>query len=323
MENDYYKVLGVARGATADEIRKAYRDLARQHHPDRNPDNPAAKRKFQEVQRAFEVLNDPKKRDQYDRFGVDVDDAGAWRGPGGFPGGSGFPGGQGSPGGQGFPGGAEVDLGELFGAGGSFADLFKQVGGQRGRKGGASRGGRGDDVEHEITIPFATAVAGGHAALMLTRADGRSESITVKIPAGVDDGGKVRLRGQGDPPRRLGGTPGDLLLTVRVAPHPVFRRSGRRLDVAVPVTLAEAVEGAKIDLPTPKGVISLTIPPGASSGKRLRVKGHGVDPYGDEPGDLYAEVQIVLPAELTDAERAQLVAIGIRSPGSPRGGLRW
>lgn len=326
MADDYYNVLGVARGASEEEVRKAYRELARKHHPDRNPDDPAAKKKFQDVQRAFDVLNDPKKREQYDRFGVDFENTSGPHPGGGFPGGGfpgGFPGGGRGPGGPGQ--GAEFDLNDLFGGGGGggFADLFKQFGnGGRGAQQRTAQPVRGADIEHEITVPFATAILGGEAAIGLSREGGKRETLTVKVPAGVEDGRKIRLRGQGDP-SPTGATPGDLLLTVHVAPHPAFQRSGKRLDVTVPVTLAEAAEGAKVDLPTPKGVITLTIPPGTSSGKRLRLKGLGVDPNGDSPGDLYAEVQIVLPEGLSEADQAELASVSKRYDQSPREDLRW
>jgi DnaJ-class molecular chaperone len=148
------------------------------------------------------------------------------------------------------------------------------------------------------------------------------ETIKVKIPAGIDDGKKIRLRGQGEPGE--GGAPaGDILLTVHVSPHPYFRRTGNRLDVRVPITLAEAVQGGKIDVPTPQGTITLTVPPNTSSGKKLRVKGHGVAPAGGPPGDLFAEVHIVLPEHLTEGERTQLAEISARHPQHPRAELRW
>lgn len=327
MADDYYNVLGVDRGASEDEIRKAYRELARKHHPDVNPDNPAAKEKFQAVQQAFEVLNDSKKRKQYDQFGPGFESMGG--------GGAGGPWGGGRPGG-GFPGAgrgggaADFDLNDLFGggagpgaAGGGFADLFKQFGGGAGGpRGRAAPPAKGADIEHEITIPFNIAVLGGEAAIGIARADGKQETITAKVPAGVDDGRKIRLRGQGNP-SPTGGADGDLLLTIRVAPHPVFRRSGKRLEVTAPITLAEAAQGAKIDLPTPKGTITLTVPPGTSSGKRLRVKGHGVDPNGESPGDLYAELQIELPAEMSEEDRATLAEVSSRYRQTPRDDLQW
>ena len=166
----------------------------------------------------------------------------------------------------------------------------------------AAPAARGNDLKHELTVPFATAVLGGEAARLRPAADGNIETITVKIPAGIDDGKSIRLRGQGEPGE--GDAPaGDILVTIRVSPHPYFRRTGNRLDVRVPVTLAEAALGAKIDVPTPQGTIALTVPPNTSSGKRLRIKGHGVRPKNGEPGDLFAEIQIVLPAELTEEER--------------------
>ena len=142
------------------------------------------------------------------------------------------------------------------------------------------------------------------------------ETITIKIPAGIDDGKRIRVRGQGEPGE--GGAPaGDILVTIRVSPHPFFRRTGDRLEVRVPVTLAEAAEGAKIDVPTPWGTIALSIPPGTSSGKRLRVKGHGVRPKNGEPGDLFAEIQIVLPAELSEEERKTLAEISAPPSSTP------
>jgi DnaJ-class molecular chaperone len=315
MATDHYATLGVSRDATEEDIQKAYRKMARKYHPDMNPDDANAKKKFQEVQAAYEVLSDAEKRKRYDQFGSDFEAAGAggprnWRyttttGPQTFP----------------------FDLDEMFGGerpdagGGGFADLFKQFGrGRGGRR--EARGARGADLRHELTIPFATAVSGGEAALSIRRGNGEVETIRVKIPAGIDDGKKIRLRGQGEP--GIGeAPPGDILLTIHVSPHPHFRRTGNRLDVRVPVTLAEAALGAKIDVPTPQGTISLTVPPNTSSGRRLRIKGHGIRTANQPPGDLFAEIQIVLPDHLTAEERQQLAEIANRYPHWPRTELRW
>jgi len=328
MAKDYYDTLGVSRTASPEEIQKAYRKLARKYHPDMNPDDAGAKKKFQEVQSAFEVLSDAEKRKRYDQFGSDFESAGASGGPRNWRYTT-------STGPQTYPFDIN-DLGDLFGGGGatvegggSFADLFKQFGRSRGGGRRAQRGGaRGEDLRHELTIPFSTAVLGGEAALSVQRQDGDLETIRVKIPVGIDDGKKIRLRGQGQP--GSGDAPaGDILLTIRVSPHPYFRRTGNRLEVRVPVTLAEAAEGAKIDVPTPHGengrpgTIALTVPPNTSSGKRLRIKGHGVRPKDQPAGDLFAEIQIVLPEKLTAEERQQLAEISNHYPQHPRSELRW
>jgi DnaJ-class molecular chaperone len=177
-------------------------------------------------------------------------------------------------------------------------------------------------LKHDLVVPFATSVLGGEAALSIRRASGKVETIKLKIPAGIDDGKRIRLRGQGEPGE--GGAPaGDILVTIRVSPHPHFRRAGTRLDVRVPVTLAEAALGAKIDVPTPQGTIALTVPPGTSSGTRLRIKGHGVRAKNAPPGDLFAEIQIVLPENLSDAERQKLADVAAGRPANPRKELRW
>ncbi len=320
MAKDYYATLGVSRTASPEEIQKAYRKLARKYHPDMNPDDATAKKKFQDVQSAFEVLSDPDKRKRFDQFGSDFDSVGTGGGPGTWryttssrP--------------QTYPFDVN-DLNDLFGGGGAaeaegggFADLFKQFSrGGGGRR--ATRTARGNDLKSELTVPFATAVLGGEAALTVQRQNGNLETIRVKIPAGIDNGKKIRLRGQGEP--GTGDAPsGDILLTIHVSPHPQFRRAGNRLDVRVPITLAEAAMGATIDVPTPQGTIELKVPRNTSSGKRLRIKGHGVRPAGQPAGDLFAEIQIVLPEKLSDEEGHQLADISNRYQQHPRSELRW
>jgi DnaJ-class molecular chaperone len=317
MEIDYYKVLGVARTASPDEIQKAYRKLARKYHPDVNPEK-GAKQKFQEIQTAYDTLNDPKKREMYDQFGSAYESYGAGPSPGGGAWRT-YSGGQG-----GFEG---FDFSQMFGGGGAaggaespFGEFFQQFGGGEGGQGRRGRRAhRGRDVAHELEIPFKTAISGGEAHLRLRRPNGKEESLTVKIPPGIDHGQTIRLRGQGEE----GARPGDLLITIHVAPHPFFRRSGLDLEVAVPVTLSEAALGAKIDVPTPHGTVSVKIPPGTSGGKRLRLKGQGIEDRKGNKGDLYAVIQIALPDNLDDESTRLIRQLAERHPYQPRADLRW
>jgi DnaJ-class molecular chaperone len=301
---DYYQTLGVSRDASPEDIRRAYKKLARQYHPDANPDDPTAGDKFKQVQEAYSVLNDPEKRTQYDRFGKNFRGAGqgpfqhSWRG---------------GPG----AGAGPVDLGDLFGAGGiDLGDLF---GGGRGRRGPMQQ--RGEDVHLDIDVPFQIAAEGGNHSLSLNRG-GTAERINVKIPAGVHTGSVIRLAGQGQPGLG-GGPPGDLKLTIHVAPHPWFRRDGADLLVDVPVTPTEAALGAKVEVPTlTEGRLKLTVPAGTSSGTKLRLRGKGVlDPKTKQKGDLYAIVKIVVPDTLTDEARDLYRRLETLAPLSPREGL--
>jgi DnaJ-class molecular chaperone len=323
MAEDYYQVLGVPRNASQADIQKAYRELARKHHPDMNPDDVSAKKKFQTIQAAFDVLNDPKKREMYDRYGSSFETAagggpragGQWQAPYGAGGFGGF---------------EDVDFGQFFGerfgaerGGADIGDVFEQFRRAGGRRGGGGRPQRrGADLAHELSIPFVTAVSGGTVQLTVSRPGGKVESIAVKIPAGIDEGKKIRLRGQGESGAQ-GGTPGDILLTVHVEPHLFFHRQGKNLVLRLPVTLAEAALGTKVDIPTPQGTVSLQVPAGTSSGTKLRVRGHGVAPKNVPPGDLLAEVQIMLPKTIDEPAKDQIRQFSDRYPLSPRNDLRW
>ncbi|HEX3997889.1 MAG TPA: J domain-containing protein [Pirellulales bacterium] len=321
MAEDFYKTLGIQRDASQADVQKAYRDLARKYHPDLNPNDKTAKEKFQKVQAAFDVLNDQSKREMYDRYGSSFES----RAGGGPRPQSGRAGGA-------APGFEEIDLGDLFGSryGGDpssvFGDLF---GGQFRRKGTAGGGKRSrraapepttHDLQQQIEIPLQTSILGGQIELSVPRSNGHIDTISVKIPPGIADGAKMRLRGQGE---SLGGEPpGDILLTIRVAPHPWFTRKGNNLEVKLPVTLAEAVLGAKVDVPTPRGTISLRVPPHTSSGTKLRIKGHGIKPKEGPAGDLFADVLIILPEKIDDA-LVEAVKNQSGEPQNPRSGLHW
>ena len=285
--------------------------MARKYQPDLHPDDDAAKEQFKKVQTAFDVLNDPSKREMYDRYGSSFEGVNA--GGGGW-----------SPQGHqgGFQAGGEVDLESLFGGG--FADLFGG-GKRRSSRPRRSASTQGEDITANIRIPFQLAIDGGKTEVRFDR-DGHSETLSITIPQGLPDGARMRLRGQGRPGSG-GGAAGDLLLEVGVEPHPVYRREGDTLAVNLPISLSEAMEGAKVDLPTPWGVISLRLPAGTSSGKKLRAAGMGVRHTNGSKGDLIAEVQIVLPDLKNEAESKSLLdavkAAELSSPKDPRAAIKW
>lgn len=319
MAEDYYKTLGLGRNASQSDIEKAYRKMATKYHPDLHPDDRTAKEKFQKVQQAYDVLNDPVKREQYDRYGSAFESMGGGAGPQWRSG----------PGG----GQMDIDFGQIFGQGGAgeggidIESIFRQFGGGAaaggtGRRGRRQRGpARGADLESEIQVPFGTAINGGQASLTVQRPDGRFETLQVRIPPGIAEGKKIRVRGQGELSPN-GGPQGDILITVHVAKHPHFRRIGDDLEVTVPITLAEAALGGAIDVPTPQGTIALKIPPCTSSGKRLRIKGHGA-PHEGGRGDLYAEIQIVLPTDLSEHDKEWIRKFDAHHRQNPRAGLQW
>jgi curved DNA-binding protein len=326
MAEDYYKTLGVSREASQAEIQKAYFELAKKYHPDKNPHDKTAKKKFQQVQAAYDVLGNQEKREMYDRYGSSFETHG--------PGGPQYTYTWGGGPGTGFGGAGinpeEVDFSQFFGerfggqSPGGFADLFSQFRRAGGARAGKSAAGakRGADIQTEVQVPFATAICGGEVQLTVQRKSGKTDAIAVKIPPGMEDGKKIRIRGQGEAGPR-GSTTGDILITVRVAPHPFFQRRGNNLIVKVPVTLAEAAAGAKIEVPTPRGTVSVNMPPNTYSGAKLRVKGYGVTPKNGPPGDLLAEIQIVLPKKLSAADRDALVEIDRRYSQEPRKDLHW
>jgi len=315
MARDLYQVLGVGRDAGPEELQRAYRKLARTYHPDVNS-SPDAEDRFKEVNEAYHVLSDPAKRSRYDRFGEDwrqipedYDErvAAAGRaGPSRGWSGSGPGAGRGS----GF-GGARV---QGFGEGIDVDDLFSSLFGGRGAGGPIA----GADQEAELPLTVEEAFQGGRRTLTLESPAG-TRSYDVTIPRGVVDGQRIRLAGQGGQGGE-GAPAGDLYLVVRIRPHPRYRVTGRDLHVVLPLTPWEAALGATVPVITPGGEPKLKIPPGTSSGRRLRLRGEGLpNPKGTD-GDLYAEVRIMVPQKLTDRERElfeQLAAASTFNPRSP------
>jgi curved DNA-binding protein len=300
--HDYYEALGVPRDASADEIRRAYRKLARENHPDVNKD-PGAEDRFKEVAEAYEVLRDPEKRERYDRLGAN------WRV------------GQDVSGAQGFRDGGYGDVHVDFGDGADFSDFFENLFGGRRSARGARRGAgpfggmamRGGDQEAVLDLTLEEAAAGGRRHITL--GDGRDYD--VEIPTGVRAGQRIRLAGEGGPGFD-GGPPGDLFLRVRIAPHPRFRMEGRDLHVDLPVSPSEAALGACVPVPTLTGTARVRVPAGSSTGRRLRLRGEGMPAPGGAHGDLYAHVQIVVPKQLDERERELYEQLAAASTFDPR-----
>jgi DnaJ-class molecular chaperone len=324
-DRDYYEVLGVPRDATADAIKKAYRTLARKYHPDVNPGDKKAEASFKEAQQAYDILSDTEKRSLYDQFGRAAFEGVAAAGP--RSGASEWTARQAGPGYEGYDfseffgpgaGGATVE-GE--GPGGIFEELLGRMRGGRGRQRPPGPQ-RGRNLEASLRIPFLTAVRGGETTIDLEREHGRRETLVVKIPAGVETGAKLRLRGQGEAGDERGGARGDLTIIVEVEPHPYFVRDGQNLSVEVPITVSEAILGAKIDVPTLNGMKALTVPPGTSSGQKLRLRGQGLPASGGKvEGDLFLVVKVVVPRNADETSRRLITEFAERNPLHPRDGL--
>lgn len=318
---DPYSILGVARGASEQEVKSAYRKLAKQLHPDRNKDNPKAAERFSEITRAYDLLSDKDKRARFDRGEIDMDGNPAM--PFGFGGGGGASGGfRGGQGGfraaddgahfEGFGDGAQgIDLGDIFDG------LFGGRGGMGGGGGFAGAGARrsppakGANVQYHMQVSFVDAAK--RATQRITLADGKT--IDLKLPAAVENGTQMRLPGKGEPGP---GGAGDAIVTIEVGSHPFFRRDGDNIRLDLPVSLDEAVNGAKVRVPTVEGPVMLTIAPGSSSGSTLRLKEKGFAHKGGGRGDQLVTLSIEIPPH--DAELARRLE-GWRDPRDLRARL--
>jgi DnaJ-class molecular chaperone len=332
MAKDFYKILGVERSASEKDIKKAYRKLARENHPDVNKSS-GAEAKFKEISEAYQVLSDPDKRALYDQWGEQFDKVppGA-SGPGGY-------------GGGGVPGGVD------------FADIFRQAQGQQGRGGVQWQGGgdvgdlfeglfgfrkrgpgapnqdpfrgqsapKGQDVEQPVTITLGESVRGATRTFQFTLQGAHSSQafprkVTVKIPAGVREGSIVRAKGQGAPGPG-GGANGDLLLRIHLQPHPFWTRRGDNLHAELPISFAEAALGATVEVPTLDGHVKLKIPAGTSSGTNFRLSGRGIPKPKGGKGDLYFKAKIVVPKELTDEQKKLVQQLNLESGDALRANL--
>lgn len=316
MADDYYEVLGIPRTADAAEIQQAFRTLARRYHPDVNRD-PAAEERFKQINEAYSVLSDPDTRSRYDRFGPDFrqipedydERVAAGQGFGGAYGGGPFGGARGR-------GGARTWTETGFDTSGmDFEDLFE---GMFGGRGGARRGGPipGADQEAELVLSVEEAYRGGRRKITLG-GPGGERSYDVTIPAGVVDGQRIRLAGEGGRGRGPDSA-GDLYLVVRIAPHPRYRLVGRDIHVDLPVTAWEAALGATVPVAGPGGTVKVHVPPGTSTGRRLRLRGEGMPHPKGSPGHLYAEIQVMVPPSPSPRERELFEELAAVSSFDPR-----
>ncbi|HUT74765.1 MAG TPA: DnaJ C-terminal domain-containing protein [Armatimonadota bacterium] len=307
---DYYKVLGVERGAGDKELKRAYRRLARKYHPDVNPGDQEAERRFKEISEAYEVLTDKDKRAKYDQFGHLGD---AWRRaqPGAPPGSGGFTWRS-----VDFEPGTEAPgFGDVF-------EMFFGAGPGRGARVGAPPAAQGEDLRHEVEITLEEAATGTQRSVVVTMPNGKTKRLDVKIPAGVRDGSKVRLAGEGAPGSGRG-APGDMYIIPRIRPHPVFERQGDDLYTELSVSFAEAALGAEVEVPTLWGKMSVTVPPGSSSGRRLRLGELGMPRLrGGGKGDLFVRLRVLVPKNLTAEERSLIERLRQLRPENPRQAVR-
>jgi DnaJ-class molecular chaperone len=313
---DLYQQLGIKRGASEAEIKKAYRSLAKQLHPDRNKDNPKAAERFAQVTKAYDLLSDKDKRARYDRGEIDEDGNPRMPFGGGFGGGGGGPR-PGSGGYEGFPGGFSADTADL-------SDLFEGLfgaaaGSRRGAGGGGPFGGfgrarppqKGADIAYRLKVSFVDAATLKQQRITLQA----GRTIDLKLPKGVEDGTKIRLTGQG---QEGPGGRGDAIVTIEIAAHPFYVRESNNIRLSLPVTLKEAVQGAKVKVPTPEGPVMVTIPKGSSSGKLLRLKGRGFTAKDGSRGDQLIQLAIDVPPH---DEALQQFVEGWNGGGNPRAAL--
>lgn len=303
-KRDYYSVLGVSRSAQPEEIKKAYRKLATQLHPDKNPGNSKSEEKFKEATEAYEILSDPKKREMYDQFGFEGARMGSGAGAGGF-----------GPGG--FKSGSAEGFQDVFGD--IFGDVF--FGGGRSQARGPRRQ-RGADLRYTLSLGSEEAALGCEKVIsFLRQKGGREESarLSVKVPAGVTQGQRLKLAGEGDTPNGPAAQAGDLYVIINVQPHSLFQRDNENIVLDLPVTYLQAILGATVEVPTLTNPVALKVPAGTHSGQTLRVRGRGLPrTMGSGTGDLLVRVQIDTPSELSDKQKALLEELQSISDETPK-----
>jgi curved DNA-binding protein len=300
---DYYETLGLSRQATDEQIRNAYRKLARKYHPDVNPGNKDAEEKFKEINEAYSVLSDPQKRKQYDELGQNWKAGADFRPP------------------PDWGRNVRVEFGDVGGGFGDFSDFFESVFGGAGRRAGMREAGfatRGRDMEAQLRIPVEEADRGTTRTITLRGPDGKQKSIRVNIPAGISDGELIQIPNEGAAGAG-GAPPGDLFVTVRLEPHPLFKViDDGNLGMNLPVAPWEAALGARVRVPALDGPVDLTIPPNTQNRQRLRLRGQGMARRGGGRGDLYVRIEIMNPPSLSAKERELFESLASESRFDPR-----